>query len=145
MIKRLSNKEVKEISLKINEINKKDVVDIVDEKFLKINNEFRYFKFDNKWIPTLKYIHSNPCNLKKVVVDFGAIKFVTNGADIMRPGITQFDENIEKNEIIQIVEEKHNKTIAIGRALNNSHEMKKQEKGKVIENIHYIGDEIWNI
>jgi PUA-domain protein len=144
MIKRLSNKEVKEISLEIKNIDKKDIIDIIDDKFLKINNEIRYFKFEKKWIPTLKYIHSKPSDLKKVTVDMGAIKFLTNGADIMRPGVTYFDEGIEKNEIIQIIEEKHNKTIAIGRALEKTSEMKKQEKGKVIENIHHIGDEIWN-
>lgn len=144
MIKRLSNKEVKEISMEIEEINKKDIIDVIDEKFLRINNEIRFFKFENKWVPTLKYIHSKPCGLKKVIVDMGAIKFVTNGADIMRPGVTKFDESIEKNEIIQIQEETHGKTIALGQAMGNTEYMKKQEKGKIIKNVHHIGDEIWN-
>jgi PUA-domain protein len=143
MIKRLSNKEVKEISLEISDIDKKDIVDLIDDKFLKINNEIRYFNYEKKWIPTLKYIHSNPCELKKVVVDMGAIRFVTNGADIMRPGVTKFEEGIEKEEIIQIVEETHGKTIALGQAMENTEGMKKQEKGKIIKNIHHIGDEIW--
>jgi PUA domain protein len=146
MIKRLSNKEVKEISLEISDIDKKDIVDVIDDKFLKINNEIKYFRFQNKWIPTLKYIYSEKsCNLKKVIVDMGAIKFVTNGADVMRPGIRNFDEGIQQNEIIQIQEETHGKTIALGQAMGTTEEMKKQEKGKIIKNIHYVGDSIWNI
>lgn len=146
MIKRLSNKEVKEIADKINEIDKKDIVDLVDDKFLKINNEIKYFKFEEMWIPTLKYIYAKKsCDLKKVIVDMGAIKFVTNGADIMRPGVRKFDENIEKNEIIQIQEETHGKVIALGQALLSTEEMKNQEKGKIIKNVHYIGDLIWNM
>jgi len=146
MIRRLSNKEVKEIGETIKEINKKDIIDLIDEKFLKVNNEIRYFKFDENWIPTLKYIYAKKsCELKKVVVDMGAIKFVTNGADIMRPGVRNFDEGILKNEIIQIQEETHGKIIAIGQALGSSEEMKNQEKGKIIRNVHYIGDNIWNM
>lgn len=146
MIKRLSNKKVKEIADKINEIDKKDIVDLVDDKFLKINNEIKYFKFEEMWIPTLKYIYAKKsCDLKKVIVDMGAIKFVTNGADIMRPGVRKFDENIEKNEIIQIQEETHGKVIALGQALLSTEEMKNQEKGKIIKNVHYIGDLIWNM
>ena len=147
MIKRLSNKDVKEISSQLKEVDKKDIVDLIDDKFLRINNEIRYFDFEKKWVPTLKYIYSKPSSIemKKVVVDMGAIKFVTNGADIMRPGVRKFDEGIEKGEIIQILEETHNKTIALGKALGKSEEMRKQEKGKIIENIHYIGDSIWNM
>ena len=51
----------------------------------------------------------------------------------------------EKNEIIQIQEETHGKTIALGQAMGNTEEMKKQDKGKIIKNVHHIGDEIWNV
>lgn len=146
MIKRLSNKDVKEICLQLKDIDKKDIVDLIDDKFLKINNEIKYFEFEKKWVPTLKYIYSTSLiEMKKVVVDMGAIKFVTNGADVMRPGVRKFDENIEKDEIIQIVEETHGKIIALGKALGNSEDMRKQEKGKIIQNIHYIGDSIWKM
>lgn len=145
MIKRLSNKEVKEVALEVEGINKKDVVDLIDDKYLRINNEISYFKFENKWIPTLKNVHKNNIHMKKVTVDMGAIRFVTNGAHIMRPGVRKFDEGIEKNEIVLIVEEMHGKAISIGKALQNSIDMEKEEKGKIIENIHYIGDEIWKM
>ena len=35
----------------------------------------------------------------------GAVKFIVGGADVMRPGITEISEGIEKNEIILVVDE----------------------------------------
>jgi PUA domain protein len=78
----------------------------------------------------------------KAVVDSGAIKFVCNGANIMRPGIIKFSE-FKKDDIICIVEEAHNKFLAIGKALISSHEMQTITKGEVVKNLHYISDKYW--
>ncbi len=42
-----------------------------------------------------------------------------------------------------IVDEKFNKAIALGLAEMDSEAMKSQTKGKVITNLHYVGDELW--
>ena len=42
---------------------------------------------DGKPFPTLKAALANEIKGKTVTVDMGAIKFVSNGADIMSPGI----------------------------------------------------------
>ncbi len=34
-------------------------------------------------------------SLKEIIVDMGAVEFVTNGADVMAPGIVEIDENIK--------------------------------------------------
>ena len=73
----------------------------------------------------------------------GAIKFVINGADIMRPGITEIEEGIVKGDFVVIADEKNKNPLAIGIALYDSGEMKKITSGKVVKNIHYVGDEIW--
>jgi PUA domain protein len=78
----------------------------------------------------------------KVVVDSGAIKFVCNGANIMRPGIKKFLE-FKKDDIICVVEEAHNKFLAIGKALVSSDAMSTITKGEVVKNLHYISDKYW--
>lgn len=99
---------------------------------------------ENLLVPTLKYLLENNF-LKKITVDMGAVKFVVSGADIMRPGICEIEDNIHEGEIIAIVDEKNKKPITIGKALFSAKDLKEQEKGKSIKNIHYIGDDIWKI
>jgi len=78
----------------------------------------------------------------KAVVDSGAIKFVCNGANVMRPGIKKFTE-FQKDDIICVVEEVHNKFLAIGKALVSSEDMANISKGEVVKNLHYISDKYW--
>lgn len=78
----------------------------------------------------------------KAIVDSGAIKFVCNGANVMRPGIKKFTE-FQKDDIICVVEEVHNKFLAIGKALVSSEEMANISKGEVVKNLHYISDKYW--
>ena len=73
----------------------------------------------------------------------GAIKYVTNGADIMRPGITEIDSNIKKGDIVVIVDETHDRALAIGKALFSAAEMKARNSGKVVKNLHTIQDTVW--
>jgi PUA domain protein len=62
-----------------------------------------------------------------VTVDAGAIEFVSNGADVMRPGIA---------------EETHGKVLAIGRAQTDSDDML-GDSGKVVSSIHHVGDDLY--
>ena len=64
-------------------------------------------------------------------------------ADIMRPGIKECDEKTKKDEAVVIIDEKHNKLIAVGIALYSGNDILKMKAGKVIKNIHWVGDEIW--
>ena len=82
---------------------------------------------------------------KVVVVDMGAVRFVTKGADIMSPGIVDADESIVPDDIVIIVEETHNKPLAIGISLISGPEMVENTEGKAIKSIHYVGDSIWNL
>ncbi len=146
--KTLSKKEIKEINQKLNYnpeiLNKKDNV-----KHYK--NELEYYKKDNEviliknkeLIPSLKLLLKNNF-LKKTTCDMGAVKFICNGADIMRPGITEL-ESFEKDEVITIVDEKNKTPLAVCKALYNSEEIQEMKGGKALENLHYVGDEYWNI
>lgn len=110
-----------------------------------VNNELKLWKSkEHGYIPVLTQLIDNKITLKKVVVDMGAIKFITvNGADIMRPGITEIDPTIKKGDIIEIVDETHGRSLAVGKALYDAEEMKKKNSGKVIKNLHTIQDSVW--
>ena len=79
-----------------------------------------------------------------VVIDMGAIKYVTNGADVMAPGIVDADIDIIKDQQVWICDERNHKPLAIGIALVNGSEMIQKNSGKSIKVIHYVGDELWS-
>lgn len=99
---------------------------------------------DDKPFPTLKAALANQIDGKTVTVDMGAIRFVSNGADIMSPGIVDASEGIEAGDIVLIIDETHGKPLAIGISLIDGEEMVENDSGKAIETKHYVGDEIWN-
>jgi PUA domain protein len=80
-----------------------------------------------------------------VTVDSGAIKFVCNGANIMRPGIVNIEGDFGANEIVVISEQKYGKPIAIGRAILSRADMVSATKGAVVTNLHYVGDKFWSM
>lgn len=77
-----------------------------------------------------------------VTVDMGAVKFVCNGAKVMRPGITEFGA-FKKGDIVVVKDQAHGKVLAVGVALEDSEAAKAMAKGYVVENIHYISDKMW--
>lgn len=76
-----------------------------------------------------------------VTVDSGAVKFIANGADVMSPGIVSADPEIAPGDLVVVIEEKHRKPLAIGRALIAGMEMK--GAGKAVKSLHHVGDQIW--
>lgn len=77
-----------------------------------------------------------------VTIDRGAIKFVCNGAKVMRPGIVNFDL-FRKGGIVAVKDQTHGRAIAVGLALEDSEAAKVMTKGYVIDTIHYVTDRIW--
>ena len=96
-------------------------------------------------IPTLKILLKEKYQdlLPKVVVDMGAVPHIANGADVMAPGITQIKGDFEKGDIVVVVDERHGKPLAVCRAWYSSSEIRQMKKGKVLENLHYVGDDLW--
>ena len=77
-----------------------------------------------------------------VTIDNGAVKFVCNGAKVMRPGIINFD-SFKKGDIVVVKDQAHGRGLAIGLALEDSEVAKGMTKGYVIDTVHYISDKIW--
>ncbi|RLF42261.1 MAG: RNA-binding protein [Thermoplasmata archaeon] len=129
-------------------IKKEDTVEIglVDKKnIIFVNGSPDFFKENESIFFTLVGLLNRNPKHKKVTVDMGAIPYVTNGADIMAPGIVDSDSSIKQGEYVWICDEKHGKPLAIGIALMSGEDMKNQDKGKAVKNIHYIGDSLWKL
>jgi len=83
--------------------------------------------------------------LPKVIVDMGAIPHICNGADIMAPGIVRIEGEFKEGALALILDEKHGKAIAVVKALLSSENIKALKRGKVFENLHYVGDLAWRV
>ncbi|WP_435076465.1 RNA-binding protein [Halococcus sp. AFM35] len=98
--------------------------------------------FDGEPFLTVRGANDFPPESHVVTVDAGAISFVSDGADVMRPGITEADPDIESGDLVAIAEETHGKVLAVGRAMADGSEMA-GDSGKVIESLHHVGDDLY--
>jgi len=144
-LKQLRSKDVnKELEPFNISLNKKDSVQLREDGIILVNNKPHFFYYEQKIVPTLHFLQERIV-LPTITVDMGAIKFVINGADIMRPGITEISEGIKKDSFIVVIDQNNHKPLAVGIALLGTEEMKSATSGKVVRNIHYVGDWIWKI
>jgi PUA domain protein len=100
-------------------------------------------RFDGTLFPTLAFEKIFPF-LPKIVVDMGAVPYVCKGADVMAPGVVSVEGDFKENDLLLIVDERHGKPLMIGVALFNSQAMKNLKQGKIVKNIHHVGDRLWN-
>lgn len=148
----LKKKKVKEIKSELGNygsfISNKDKLEMLESEkydFILVNGEPFIIIINNKPYPTLKAALNLDLDGKVVVVDMGAVRFMSKGADVMSPGIVDADEDIVPEDIVLIVDETHNKPLAIGISQITGPEMVENDEGKAIKTIHYVGDEIWNL
>jgi len=122
-------------NLKVYEIDNETQLITGDEiKILKIKDDYLPFLSENSTLKKFPYVQ----------VDMGAVKFMCNGANLMRPGIKKFSE-FSKDDIVCIVEESQNKFLAVGKSEVDSSELENMERGEVLKNLHYISDKSWEI
>ncbi len=153
-LKRLSNKEIRELNRDQNlerlsiSFNKGDEIYIVsDNAYPEIIIKDRkaiLFKYDNAWVPSLHLIVSNRSAyevLPKIAVNDGAVAFVLNGANIMRPGIVDWTE-FSKDDVVLILN-KNKGILAVGKAIISSEDMRNLSRGVAVKNLHYVNDKIF--
>ncbi len=92
--------------------------------------------------PGLRGLLMWPASRRWVTVDMGAVRFVTNGADIMAPGITAADPEIGEGDVVWVRDETHGRPLAVGTARVAGPGLP-GEKGKVVANHHAVGDALW--
>lgn len=156
---RLSNREVRELRELYKHISPilegADVVEVAqlgEETYVYvIDGEILFAKIVTKQgeyiIPTLYLIHKSEKGkllpqYPKAVVDAGAVKHIINGADVMRPGIKELIGEFNKGDVVLVADEK-GRVIAVTTALYSKPEIEQMQKGKVLVNLHYLGDKIW--
>jgi len=134
-------------------LSKKDVVEEVtgeQGRLLVVNNTPWFFELAGDGsgsggvlLPHLKLLLERPGLLPHVTVDMGAVRFVVNGADIMRPGVTAIAAEVKEGDLVVVVDETHGKPLAVGTALLDSQAMQAATSGKVVRSLHYVGDKVW--
>lgn len=151
---RLKEREVKEL---VADLKTRFHGDFFDEKasvdigtleeftVLLINDSIDFLLYDNRVVFTLHGLAKYQPKTNFVIVDMGAVGFITKGADVMAPGIIDVDQSIQKDNVVWICDEKHHKSLAIGVALMSGVEMKTKKPGKAVKTLHYVGDRLWTL
>jgi PUA-domain protein len=124
----------------------KSAVDIgmVEEyTVLLVDDSIDFLMQDNKVVFTLQGVLKYQPKTHFVVVDMGAVVFITKGADVMAPGVTDVDLAIQKDDFVWICDEKHRKPLAVGVALMTGEEIKTKKPGKAVKTLYYVGDRLW--
>ncbi|WP_049986636.1 RNA-binding protein [Halobellus rufus] len=121
-----------------------EMVELADEPFdvVLVDGEPDVVQFEEEAFLTVQGANRHGPSEGIVTVDAGAISFVSDGADVMRPGIVEADAGIGAGDLVTIAEETHGKVLAIGRALVDGEEMT-GDSGKVVESVHHVGDELF--
>lgn len=128
-------------SMKLPKIKNLKVYQISNNAQIITDEKIKILKIDDEYVPFLSEIET----LRKfpaITVDMGAVKFMCKGANAMRPGIVKYTE-FKEGDIVCIIEESHQKFLAVGKAIVNSAELQNMEKGEVLKNIHYVSDMFW--
>ena len=128
-------------SIELPKVKTLTIHEIDDDASLITGDGISAIKLGETYIPFLSEIKLLE-KFPKIVIDMGAVKFVCNGATVMRPGVKNYSE-FEKDEIVCVVEESRNKFLAIGRSLVSSDDMVTMTKGEVVKNLHYVSDRFW--
>jgi len=119
-----------------------EVAEIQIAKIYFINNRPMVAVWKNVLLPTLLFQEALQV-LPKIVVNMGAVPHVCNGADVMAPGVVRIERDYKPNDCVVITDERHNKPLAIAVALTDSQTARVLKHGKIAENMHYVGDNLW--
>ena len=119
------------------EVNKTEAAEI----FI-FNGKPLLARSDSELFPTLAFEEVFPF-ISRIVVDMGAVPYVCKGADVMAPGVVSIRGEFKENDLLLIVDERHGKPLAIGVALFDSQAMKNLKHGKIVKNVHHVGDKLW--
>jgi len=152
----LKDKELKQLILQLQQKTKIDTkelmgtsakVEVAESKnatiFL-INDKPMFARKDDLVFPALGSDDVSKF-LPQVVVNMGAVPHVCNGADVMAPGIVNVKGDFGKDEFVVVVDEQHQKPLAIGIALYDSEATRNLKRGKTVRNVHFVGDDLWRL
>ncbi len=109
-----------------------------------VNGKPAFVRIEGRLVPLINYLLEVGTEwLPRVVVDEGAVRPITRGANLLRPGIVRVEGQFEKGDLIVILEPLRGIPIAVHEALVSSAELEGMEKGVVSKRLHYMGDRYW--
>jgi len=83
--------------------------------------------------------------LPKIAVNMGAVPHVCNGADVMAPGIVEIQGDFKAEDLVLVLDERNRRPIAIARSIIDSDPARTLKKGRIFENLHHVGDDVWEV
>ncbi len=150
--KRMREKEVKALASQLRDIfgtevfTEKDAVDLAESSdfdLIFVNNDILGLIYEGKPFLTVRGILKYKPERCAVTVDMGAVPYVTNGADVMGPGIVEADPSLAEGDLVWIRDIKNKVPLAVGVALRDAAGLSAKEKGKAIKTLHNVGDKLW--
>jgi len=85
--------------------------------------------------------------LPHVQVDRGAIKYVLSGANIMCPGLTsagaRLPVDLPLHAPVAVHAEGKLLACAVGLSQKSAADIRSQNKGVGVDNLHWLGDDLW--
>lgn len=150
--KRMRSKEVKALAKELEDtmgvpvFSEEDGVDMAessDYNLIFVKSDILGLVYDGKPFLTIRGILKYRPEKRAVTVDMGAVPYVTNGADVMGPGITDADPSIQEGDMVWIRDARNGAPLAVGVALRTGEALASKESGKAIKTIHFVGDKLW--
>jgi len=117
------------------------------EEIILVNGIPAFFRLGEEIYPTLLLVYrlNIDLDLPRIYVDAGAVPHILNGADVMVPGITRIEGEVRKGGKVFVAEEDKGRVFAVGKAIMDGNSIKESKRGKAVKNIHYAGDDLWNL
>ncbi|MEM2341064.1 MAG: DUF1947 domain-containing protein [Candidatus Bathyarchaeia archaeon] len=142
--RRLSEKFAGVFKRILEEKPKIEVVEAREGRIILINGKPLLIDVGGDLIPTL-FSEEAIRSLPKVIVNMGAVPHICDGADIMAPGVVKIEGEFKEGDLAIVLDERYGKAIAVVRALKKSEDIKALKHGRILENLHYVGDSYWKI
>ncbi len=150
--KRMRDKDVKALAQEMEEVSGVpvftaadgvDMAESADFDLVFVKGDILGLVKDGKPFLTIRGVLKYRPTKRYVTVDMGAVPFVTNGADVMGPGITEADPEIAEGDLVWIRDARNGQPLAIGSALRSGADLAEKQPGKAVKTIHFVGDRLW--
>jgi translation initiation factor 2D len=143
----LKNSTKKKLAAQIEQIyhSKPDIQQVIkfETDIYSSSDDPLIFLYQEKLIPTVyfQWLHKG---VKIITTPNAVIERLVNGADLMIPGIVEYEE-FEKEDIICVCPVNSDIAYCVGIALISSADLQTMTHGKAVKSLHWFGDCLWDI
>lgn len=150
--KRMRDKDVKALASQLEEVvgvptfvpaDGVDIAESNDFELVFVKGDILALVMDGRPFLTIRGILKYRPETRFVTVDMGAVPYVTNGADVMGPGIVDSDPGIAEGDLVWVRDSRNGAPLAVGVALRSAADLAERMPGKAVRTVHYVGDKLW--